>query len=364
MRQLSLEQLQHRFYRLRRLLSRIRLPPIDSFEAYGKTYSLPMRVEHTKAGRHVPPRSLEYLAGFFDGDGCARNTWSRSSVRLEIHQSSINAKVLLFFKNLLGGGIYVGRSRGTGLFRPTVRWELSGAGAAHAAALLSTVSSCKQPQLKVISSWPQCMSARRQSATNLQLLKKLPPATANCPSWAFLAGFFDAEGCISVRPSASIVVTLGQKHDPVLHCIKRFLADRGLDSSLYKARSVSMMVITRTEASREILRQLLSAGLRVKRESARIALRLSSTNFYEVREQLQGLVGNQARYQRLTRSGTERASQIKRCRQRLEYAQASDKPEIAAWLAYLQHAHEMASARERYVQVRADARALLQHAED
>ena len=361
MRQLSLEQLQHRFYRLRRLLNRIRLPPTDTFVAYGKTYSLPMRVEGTTACRHVPTRSLEYLAGFFDGDGCATSGRSNSSGRLQVHQSLTNAKVLLFFQNMLGGGIYTARSRGAGLQRPTVRWELSGAGAAHAAALLSTVSSCKQSQLKIVSSWPQCPLERRQSARNLQLLKKLPPSLATCPSWAFLAGFFDAEGCIGVRPPASIRLTLAQKHDPALHSIKKFLAARGFDSSLYKGQSASCLVISRTAASREILRQLLFAGLRGKRESARTALRLSSDNFHELREQLQGLVGNQARYQRLTRSGTERALEIRRIRRRLEHAKPNKKPEIGSWLASLQRAHEMASARERYFQVRADARALLQH---
>ena len=190
--QLSLQQLQRRFDRLRQLQRRIRQPPAHSFEAYGRTYLLPLAARGTRL-RKVPLHSLEYLAGFFNGDGCAYSAGSGQRVRLEIEQSIANVKVLLLFRSVFGGGIYSGRDT-AGLQRSLIRWRTAGEGAKHAAALLGTVPCCKQPQLKIVSSWPRAMSEMQHAAARLKLLKQTPPSTSACVSWTFLAGFFDAEG--------------------------------------------------------------------------------------------------------------------------------------------------------------------------
>ena len=362
-RQSSLQQLQRRFDRLRQLQQRICQPCANSFEAYGTKYFLPLPPQNARGFKDTPHRSLEYLAGFFDGDGCALSTLPRNTVRLEVEQSDLNAKVLLFLRNILGGGLYRKSFARTGLQRSVVRWQATGTGAEHAATILGAVPSCKQAQLKIVGSWPRDKAERQQASRKLKQLKQTPPSTAACPSWAFLAGFFDADGCIQVVPSGFLRLCVTQKFDSVLLAIKEFLTACGFHSGLYVGKSCSVLAVSKTEDCKSILLRLLSAGLRVKREAARTALRLSAGNGHEIRQELHGLVGHGGRYQRLTMSGVGRAQEINRLRSRLSSAAGRDRCDIALQLEHLLYAHKLESARERSVQIRADVRALLQHAE-
>ena len=268
-KQLSLQQLQRRFEKLRSLQSRIGVPPADQFEAYEKSYLLPLKARDAQLRSGIPQHALEYLSGFFDGDGCASN--SKGFCRLIITQSVKNAKVLLFFRNLLGGGIYAG-GKSFGSRRTSVRWEISGARAMYAAAILGTVPSCKQIQLQIVSSWSSQRSMRLQAGADLRALKLLPPRISSCPSWAFLAGFFDAEGCIEVRHPGYLRLRLSQKYVPVLDAVRDFLITRGFGCTINEYRNYTILAVNSTEPSREVLRNLLRAGLRVKREAARTAL--------------------------------------------------------------------------------------------
>ncbi|CAE7159090.1 USP, partial [Symbiodinium pilosum] len=178
---------------VRQLQGRIIAPTCSQFEAYGKMYFLPLRVQNAQLRCEMPQHAVEYLAGFFDGDGCA--DYSNKGARLAIVQSVANAKVLLFYRNVFGGAIYTsGAARGVS--QPLLKWEITGDRAAHAATVLGSLPTCKQPQLRIMSSWPSQSTAPLEAVTDLRLLKHLSPMTSSCPSWAFLAGFFDAEGCI------------------------------------------------------------------------------------------------------------------------------------------------------------------------
>ena len=356
-KQLSLQQLQRRFEKLRSLQSRIGVPPADQFEAYEKSYLLPLKARDAQLRSGIPQHALEYLSGFFDGDGCASN--SKGCCRLTITQSIKNAKVLLFFRNLLGGGIYAG-GRSFGSRRTSVRWEISGARAIHAAAILGSVPSCKQTQLQIVSAWSSQKSVRLQAGTDLRAQKLLPPRISSCPSWAFLAGFFDAEGCIEVQPHGYLRLRMSQKYVPVLHAVRDFLITRGFGCTINEYWSHAILDVNRTEVCREVLRNLLRAGLRVKREAARTALQMSAGNFHEVRAQVHALVGNQARYSRLTVSGVQRAYQIRFTQSRLRSAVGAERAEITSHLAKLQDAHGLQCALERYLLVRADIKRLLQ----
>ena len=353
-RRVSLQQLQRRFERLRRLQERIRIPAADCFEAYGRTYTLPVRAKSQPDCSHLPPRTLEYLAGFFDGDGCVHGG------RLMISQSVSSAKVLLFFRNVFGGGIYKSGNCATkGTRRQIVRWQISGLVAARAAALLGTIPSCKQAQLCIVASWCSQPSERLRAAHLLKQMKHAPPVVSSCLSWSFLAGFFDAEGCICLQYPSSIRLKISQKFVPVLHAVKHFLETHGFKSSICHNRNFSELGISGTAKCKDILQQLLIAGLRVKRESALAVLHLSATNFHETREALQGLVGNQSRYHRLTVPGLERAYDIRQLKRKLESACGAQQSEITSQLTNLQDVHQLECARDRYLQVRADIRSLL-----
>ena len=357
-RQLTLQQLQRRFHRLRQLQNRLHLPPVDHFESFGKRYCLPMLASQAKPCKHVPRSTLEYMGGFFDGDGCvsasqklgSRHVW----IKLAISQAESGSASLLLFRNVLGGSIC--RSSGTnGARNPVLRWEVCAENALKAAALLRSACSCKQPQLEIASCFPTRPQERAEAAATLKDLKQEAPPTAICPSWRYLAGFFDAEGSITLTPPAYLQLSMYQKFPPVLHAVQAFLAKHGVGCSVRVSPRGSVLTISRTEVCKGVLAELVFAGLRVKREAARLALQLSSNNFFEVRNDLRKMVGNQARYQRLTSAGLERASEIIRLR-RLAGSQHS---ELDSQLLLLQEDHKLKSAQERLLLVRSDIRRLL-----
>ena len=357
---LTLQQLQRRFSRLRQFQSRLHLPAAHYFDILGRRYRLPLRAAYAHPCRHVPSRTLDYLAGFFDGDGCVTISSSRNAIKLKVGQTESSSRVLLLFRNMFGGSVT--RQRHTlGLRRPMLQWEVTGSGAERAAALLGTRSSCKRPQLMIACAWTQSSGSRSEAAMTLKVLKQEAPPNAHCPSWQYLAGLFDAEGCIRLVQPASLQLEIGQKFPEVLHAVQAFLAKHAAPSSVYLSnRPCSLLRIGATEVSRRVLSNLLSAGLRVKREAARTAVQLCRQNFHQVRRHLQTLVGNQARYQRLSPAGLERALEIKRLRDRLARNGLQDT-ELEVQLLALRGDHAWKSAQERLLLVRTDIRSQLMH---
>lgn len=65
---------------------------------------------------------LQYLAGFFDGDGCVSSHKLRPTMSIGV--SDCSAEILVLFRDVFGGGIY-NLSRGRGLQKPSVKWLLS-----------------------------------------------------------------------------------------------------------------------------------------------------------------------------------------------------------------------------------------------
>ena len=160
--------------------------------------------------------------------------------------------------------------------------------------------------------------------------------------------------------SGGVRLIVAQKFDPVLVAIQAFLKACGWNSSVRTYKFGSLLTVSRTEDCKLILRQLLLAGLRVKRESASAVLCVSPDNYRKVREHLQGLVGYQGRYKRLTTSGLDRSREIRLIGSRLRRTGDGEKSEIAAQLEQLKTVHKLESALERYFQIRADVRAVLQ----
>lgn len=114
-----LAQTQRRFSRLQRLHRQLVWPPMHSFVSRGTCYELPLRARSPSCG-HVPLQEVEYLAGFFDGDGSAGCTL-RGQATLSVAQSVTHPEALLFLYSRFGGGIYNHRG-GMGPVRPSLQW--------------------------------------------------------------------------------------------------------------------------------------------------------------------------------------------------------------------------------------------------
>ena len=360
-RPVTLHQLQRRFDRLRQLQNRLRLRAANHFDAHGRRYCLPLRAVDAQPSKQVPPRVLCYLAGFFDGDGCVGIRHKHSGIRLSVSQTESSSEVLLLFRNMFGG--FIGRGEhACGLRRPSLRWELSGEAGRQAAALLSDGTLCKRPQLALAISWPQEPSLRAEAAANMKLLKQEAPTEATCLSWRYLAGFFDAEGCIVLRPPGSLRLELKQKFLPVLHSIQSFLANHGVGCTVHDRQSHGVLVVHKTESCKFVLGNLIRSGLRVKREAARLVMQeVSAAGFIKARRDLQKMIGNQGRYQRLSICGLARAEEIRRIQGRLRYLarrQHSDS-ELVSELLALQEDHKLKCGQERLRRIRSDIRSFM-----
>lgn len=92
---------QRRCDRLAQLQRRIRFPVVETFTVQEQTYQLPLSmVEPT---RTPSQEELEYLLGFFDGDGCVSMNGRTGQMTLAIGQNIDATEVLLQFRTLLGG---------------------------------------------------------------------------------------------------------------------------------------------------------------------------------------------------------------------------------------------------------------------
>ncbi|CAE7702500.1 unnamed protein product [Symbiodinium microadriaticum] len=352
----TLQQLNRRFSRLRALQRRLVLPPITQFTTSGIKFNLPLRTT-ARACQQLPQHTLEYLAGFFDGDGCVFGDVKQTSM-LCVEQCSSGSPVLLLFRSAFGGSIS-GRGVRTGLQRPVLRWHVSGKRARDAASLLATVASCKRPQLIIAADWPQTFESRAHAAAELKRLKNVAPKSVLCPSWAYFAGFFDAEGCISMRFPSQICLIIVQKLPGILQALRDFLAGERIACQLSTTERGARLVIGATKVSKHVLCMLLSAGLRVKREAARTAVSMHRGSFQTARGDLAHCVGYQNRYKRLTAEGLLRSRSIGSLRSKLGNATDALHPSLQEELQQLRADHAWSCALERCALIRSDVRTML-----
>ncbi|CAE6911498.1 USP [Symbiodinium natans] len=355
---LTLQQLQRRFEQLRRFQARLRLPAASYFEAIGRRYRLPLRAEHAEPRKHVSVRVRDYLAGFFDGDGCVQGTGG--CVKLSVTQTQSSSSVLLFFRNVLGGGI-IRHTATVGLWRPCLMWQVYAQTAQRAAAVLLGSSCCKRSQLAIASQWRQHLRLQACALADLKRLKREEPPPVSCPSWHYLAGFFDAEGSISTRRPAYVRLDIGQKHPQVLQAFEVFLAAQGVHCSIYRDRKNAFhrLTIHRSADCKYVLASLVAAGLRAKRKAARIAMNICKQDFHEVRSKLQAEAGNQGRYRRLSLLGLARAESIRGLQKQLWRFEGPGRGVLESQLEKLQEDHKLRCAEERLQLLRSDIRSLL-----
>ena len=300
-------------------------------------YDLPLRARSTVFGPGTLPlpqskEELQYLAGFFDGDGCVEGR--QAGCLLTVHQSFQQTDVLMLFLKSLGGSI-TKAGDGMGLCQPTLRWTICGSGARSAARLLAPHSITKRRQLLLAADWPEQEVCRRACLMELRALKHYDSSYADRCSLKYFCGFFDAEGYIQLAGRAGVQLSISQKFATVLGCLQEFLADDfAIKSQVHVHRSCSHLSVTSTSAGKEILRTMLAAGMQCKARQAQLAIGLSLANAPRVRAEIAELKGNQRFGRTLDEAGRERARRIARLRHR---------PELQE-LDLLQRQHELYNA--------------------
>lgn len=364
----SLEKLQRRRERLEGLLARIQRPRLESFEVDGKRYHLPLLAKDAEI-EHCSEDELAYLAGFFDGDGCVWFNKTNGRFKLGISQSVKGAGTLFQFRQHFGGSISR-QTDGNGFIRPKLQWQLCGEAAKRASALLVKHSRTKRNQLQISTRGNVEKAACLQVADELKQLKRgdyVPDKRQLL--WPYLAGFFDAEGCILVHPnSASIALEIWQTKPAILMQMLSFLnCQQNQSWKMYTKKCLSPNNSTTysikcygTGECKRILQQLIANGLQQKREQANLARDLTSQNHVEIRDALFQLTDQQGRYRRLDSLGMEMSKQIQQVQNRLRSKTVQDeRATLEEELCLLKKRRETQKLQSSCEQMCSDLRTLL-----
>ena len=359
----DLERWQRRCDRLAQLQRSIRFPPPQTLTVHGETYELPLAA--AEPFRTPSQEELEYLVGFFDGDGCVSLNRQAGQMSLQVEQNVDSADVLLHFRAFLGGGVYNTR-RATGSRKATLRWSVSGTKMQEAAAALGSIPSMKLAQLQIASAGSVALNDRALVEQKLHAFKQkhhVPRPLPNC-SWPYFAGFFDADGsiCVTARGSQYVRLQLSQVNPCILGQLQHFLHQNQLESwGLYHYAQSSVLACGNLAECKESLERLLANGLLVKRQQAELALNLSVENHLRTRDAISGLNGWQARYWRLDKEGIARATEIKRLQARIRYQVASglEYSSLQCQLGELRSAHALQNIISRCNLLRKDMRQAL-----
>lgn len=355
----KLERLQRLCQRLEQLQGRVRCPRLEFFTVGSETFKLPLRAVDPPAEKPCR-QELEYLVVFFDGDGSVTLIQTNGFMRLQVDQNIDSAQVLLRFRRALGGSI-VNSQNSSGRHKACLKWSTYGR---QAASWLGRIASVKQAQLKIAAAGRVERGDRELVIQKLLELKQhsFEPPAVNC-SWQYFAGFFDADGNISVLPALpSISLRVSQKNPFGLSCLLLFLHQQGQTSwRLSPSERCFTLICTGNAACRESLELLLENGLFVKKEQAELALTLTAGNHKQVREAMSRLKGHQNRYRRLDAAGMDRSKKIARLNQRLRNASTSlqDKEQIEQELCVLRQEHARQNLICKASALRFDIRRLL-----
>ena len=307
---------------------------------------------------------LEYLVGFFDGDGCVSMKKETGEIQMAIRQNVDSAEVLLLFRSLLGGGI-CRQSASTGSKKAQVQWKVCGSKMSAAAGTLSRIPSIKQAQLLMAK---QGCIADNDKARVWECLKMsrrrqhVPDRWSEC-SWPYFAGFFDAEGSITVRPaSAGLMLSMSQVNPCVPVHLLRFLHEKQLRTwSLHHRTSCSSLVCANVKESKKTLELLLAHGLLVKQKQANLALSLSAENHLQIRDAISSLNGLQGRYKRLDSDCIARAREIQRLQNRLRYLSGPEHASLFSQIEELRAEHKLQKLISLCDLLRKDMRQSLRH---
>ena len=344
--------------RLTQLQRKIRFPPLQTITVKGRKYQLPLSTAQPE--RLPSQEELEYLAGFFDGDGCVTMIQSTGQVNLKIDQAADSAGILLHFRSLLGGGVYRGKSA-RGAASAAVSWIVSGSKMTDAAAALSKVPSMKQAQLLIAARASTIAKGDRARVGKELKMLKMPqhqPDGASQCLWPYFAGFFDAEGSIIVPATrAGLQLAVQQVNACMPIRLLHFLHSHHLSSwKLYRRGSHALLACYALRDCKQTLELLLKHGLLVKRQQAELALTLTSENYLHIRDAISSINGLQCRYQRLDSDGVVRAQGILRLQQRLYRLTGPERASLLSQIEELRAEHNLQKLISRCNLLRKDMR--------
>eukprot|EP00438_Fugacium_kawagutii_P035856 Skav205424 [mRNA] locus=scaffold582:342273:356124:- [translate_table: standard] len=367
----ELAKWQRRSQRLESLLRRVRCPQLENFEVDGITYQLPV-----SAGPPTvePSREeLEYLGGFFDGDGCVTMVRSSGKIFLSVSQAVQRPNILLRFREAFGGGIYR-EHPATGFSQATLQWHVAGKNARLAALALCGTTLMKHAQLWHLLDGNIEATHRKRVAQTLQHLKlhtHKPSQSGFKCTWAYLVGFFDAEGSISVGALyTSFSLNVRQKNPYVLKVLLAFLeTEHSIKRwKLYSlSDGTSKLECGDFSAAKISLKHFLVHGLSLKRPQAEESMKLTQENHHVIRDRVSEMNGQQKWLERLDEAGITRAKAIKKLRSKQHYLRKrSDEQEhqesleaIDAEISQLQEEHALGKLRSRCSRLRVQLRKLL-----
>ena len=354
----NLHRWQRRCDRLTQLQRRIRLPPLQTITVNGEDLKLPLpAVEPMRS----PSRAeLQYLVGFFDGDGCVTMTRSTGQVQIKINQAADSAEILVHFRSLIGGGVYRGRSA-SGAANAAVSWKVTGPKMTAAAVILSKVPSMKQAQLRIATKASVVAKAdRARVGKELKQLKQPhhEPDQSARYLWPYFAGFFDAEGYIHVDARRTrLRLEAAQVNPTMLMQLLHFLHKNRLHAwSLHDKGLYWLLTCSNLRESKLTLELLLANGLLVKRQQATLALSLSAENHLHVREAISSLNGLQSQYQRLDKAGIARAQEINRLQKKLCRLAGPEHGRMLSQIEELRAEHKLQKLISRCDLLRKDVR--------
>ena len=351
---------QRRCDRLTKLQQRITFPPLKSITVEGVTHTLPLKAVGPPE-RNPTQEELEYLVGFLDGDGCV--TMSKSGqISLQITQSIYSARVLLMFRDKLGGGVSK-KASGTGKTRAMLRWQVFGSKIQRVAALLAQIPSMKQAQLKIAAGGKIARPSRERIREQLFQLKQKDHIVKKLKSsWSYFAGFFDAKGSVTAKAlSVALELQVTQLNPFVLERLLGFLHDSRLDAwRLRRVGNCATLSCTDLATSKQTLKRLLDHGLLVKQKQAKFALSLNAANHKKIREAIIELNGWQKKYNRLDEEGVRRAKELKSLQAKMRTSSCTKEQELLQdTIQVLREEHDFQKLVSKYHLMRKDIRKML-----
>ncbi|CAL1143939.1 unnamed protein product [Cladocopium goreaui] len=221
----------------------------------------------------------------------------------------------------------------------------------------------KQAQLEIAAARPSGRVPLHERTLVTRRLKEFKlstfaPQALEC-SWPYFAGFFDADGSITVGTHRhSLHLSLLQKNPFGISHWLDFLHRQGHTCwYLRHTERGASLACGELATCRKSLELLLENGLLVKKEQAALAMTLTEANHKHVREAMFKFKGHQNRYQRLDEAGMDRAKHIHQKVQKL-HSRASEqlKARVQEELQVLRQEHNRQNLICKANMLRADIR--------
>ena len=283
-------------------------------------------------------------------------------ISLQITQSIYSARVLLMFRDKLGGGVSK-KASGTGKTRAMLRWQVFGSKIQRVAALLAQIPSMKQAQLKIAAGGKIARPSRERIREQLFQLKQKDHIVKKLKSsWSYFAGFFDAKGSVTAKAlSVALELQVTQLNPFVLERLLGFLHDSRLDAwRLRRVGNCATLSCTDLATSKQTLKRLLDHGLLVKQKQAKFALSLNAANHKKIREAIIELNGWQKKYNRLDEEGVRRAKELKSLQAKMRTSSCTKEQELLQdTIQVLREEHDFQKLVSKYHLMRKDIRKML-----